>query len=96
MFNMVRIEGRLGKDAEVIKFEDGNKMVKFDLAHNGDTATTWVPIRVYKDEVKTAAKLKKGTLVFVEGELRERRYISRKTNQTVKYLYVRTEDVTKR
>ena len=95
MLNQIRIDGRLGKDAETITFEDKNKMVMFDIAHNGESATTWVPIRVVKDGSKAAGKLKKGTLVRIEGELRERRYVSQQTNQTVKYLYIRAEKVTK-
>ena len=72
MQNKIVVEGRLGKDAELVDFND-RKLVRFDIAHTEDSVT-WIPVRVFGKLVETASQLTKGTMIKVTGALRQRNY----------------------
>lgn len=68
------IDGRIGKDAEVLTTNGGRKYVKFSLANNfyrnKETKTDWFEVVSYDDFVveKLAPMLTKGKYIFVIGE----------------------------
>ncbi len=84
--NKIFLLGFTGKDPEVRAFENGGKVASFSLAttkrytdRNGDAQqqTMWHNIQVSGSSVDFVQKyVKKGDLVFVEGELTERTYKS--------------------
>lgn len=92
LINKIIVEGRLGKDAEIVEFKE-KQMTRFDLAHNADS-TTWIPVRVFgKKLVVASAKLTKGALVKVTGSLRQRKVTI--NGQSRDYLYVRADKINK-
>lgn len=92
LINKIVVEGRLGKDAEIVEFNE-KQMTRFDIAHNGDS-TTWVPVRVFGPNlIKMSSKLTKGTLVKVTGSLRQRKLVA--NGKSVDYLYVRAVKINK-
>jgi single-strand DNA-binding protein len=84
--NKIFLLGFTGKDPEVRTFENGSRIASFTLAttkrytdRNGDAQqqTMWHNIQVSGNSVDFVQKyVKKGDLVFVEGELTERTYKS--------------------
>lgn len=91
--NKVMLIGRIGKDPEVISFENGTKKVSFSLATsdnyrdkdgNWQEQTEWHNIVVWGTLANDIADKKrnyiKGDLLFVEGRIRTRQY---KDNQEV-------------
>jgi single-strand DNA-binding protein len=86
----VELIGNLGGDALVKDFGD-QKCIYFSVAHNGSYTdaqserhekTVWVNCRKYfTKEDKLSPYLKKGTRVFVRGELSTKIYDSRGTLQ---------------
>ena len=84
--NKIFLLGFTGKDPEVRTFENGNRIASFTLAttkrytdRNGEVQqqTMWHNIQVSGNSVDFVQKyVKKGDLVFVEGELTERTYKS--------------------
>lgn len=83
--NKVIIEGRLGKNPEVVTFKDGNKQARFSVAtdeswidkKSGErvTKTEWHTVVVRGRNVDTVEKyIKKGTSVLVDGKLQHRSY----------------------
>ena len=84
--NYVNFIGSMGKDAEVVSFESGAKIVKFNLAisesykNKNDEwvdKTHWVSC-IYQNKselaIERAAGLKKGDTLFVEGSINENKY----------------------
>jgi len=77
--NKVQLIGRLGKDPEIINFENGNKMAKFSLAiddsykdKNGEKVerTYWHNIAITGGLVKVVEDyVTKGKEIAVEGKL---------------------------
>jgi single-strand DNA-binding protein len=77
--NKTILVGRLGKDPETRTFQDGGKVVNFSLA-TSDTwrdaqgvkqeKTQWHNIAIFNDALAEVAEryLKKGALVYVEGQ----------------------------
>ncbi len=83
--NKVQLIGRLGKEPEIITFEDGNKLAKFPLATDDDykdkdekkvERTDWHNIVVrQKGLVKIVEEyVSKGQQVLIEGKLTNRSY----------------------
>jgi single-strand DNA-binding protein len=82
--------GRLGKDPEVRRLENGAAVAKFSLATdesykdnagNKVEQTEWHNIVVWRSQAEVAEKyLKKGMLIYVEGKLTTREYTD-KDNQ---------------
>lgn len=82
MLNKVTLIGNLGGDPEIIKNGDKKTFAKFSLATNkkwknpdGEEVekTTWHHIMVFRQNtieyLSNSENIKKGDLVFVEGEL---------------------------
>ena len=69
------VDGRLGKDAEVKVSQNGDKYLKFSLANrvykNGEEDTVWYDVITSKPEFlnKLPEFLKKGSYVIVNGPL---------------------------
>lgn len=90
MLNKVMLIGRLGRDPEVRKLDNGATVAKFSLATDesykdkeGNTVqqTEWHHIIVWRALAEIAEKfLKKGMLVYVDGKLTHREYTD-KDNQ---------------
>ena len=75
--NTWTITGRLGKDAEVKTFNDGNKVANLNVAvedrkknANGEyeITTTWVQAHLNNPSDKMVSALKKGTLLMLQGK----------------------------
>lgn len=75
--NYWTITGRLGKDAEVKTFNDGNKVANLNVAvddrkknANGEyeTTTTWVSAHLNNPSDKMVSALKKGSLLMLQGK----------------------------
>ena len=85
--NKVILIGRLGRDPEIITFENGNKKVTFSLAtseryrdrdQNWVEQTDWHSIVVLgylaNDIAEGRRNYAKGDLMYIEGKLRTRQY----------------------
>lgn len=82
--NKVILVGNLGKDPEVKTTKDGQKMVKFSLATgeswkdkegNKKERTEWHNVVVFCDVIsEIASHLKKGSPVYIEGRLQNRKW----------------------
>ncbi|WP_335973197.1 single-stranded DNA-binding protein [Gaetbulibacter jejuensis] len=82
--NKVQLIGRLGQDPEIITFNDGGKIAKFNLAiddsykdKNGEKIerTYWQSIVVKNGLVKVVESyLTKGKEIAIEGKLTNRSY----------------------
>ncbi|MCD6112991.1 MAG: single-stranded DNA-binding protein [Bacteroidales bacterium] len=82
--NKVILIGRLGKDPEVMTFENGTKKVSFSLAttetYKGkdgtkQSKTEWHNIVLWRGLADVAEKyLKKGDKIYLEGKIRSRQY----------------------
>jgi single-strand DNA-binding protein len=90
--NKVKLFGYLGKGPEQLNFEDGEaggRVVKFSLATSESWAdrdtgercerTHWHQIAVFNDALTeiTLQHLRKGSLVYVEGQLETRKWQGR-------------------
>jgi single-strand DNA-binding protein len=84
--NKVLLIGRLGKDPELREFPSGGKVCNFSLA-TSDTwkdsntgerqeRTSWHNIAIYNDRLAEIAEqyLKKGSQVYIEGQLETRKW----------------------
>jgi len=71
----ILIDGRIGKDAEVLSTVTGKKYIRFSLANdtftNGETKTEWFDVTCYDPFVvdKRASFLTKGRYVIISGTL---------------------------
>ena len=84
--NKVILVGNLGKDPEQQSFANGGSVVKFSLATSeswNDKATNerrekteWHNVVIYNDNIGKIAKqyLRKGSKVYVEGQIQSRKY----------------------
>lgn len=85
--NKVMLIGRIGKDPEVISFDNGTKKVSFSLAttdhyrdreNNWQEQTEWHTIVVWgalaNDIAERRRNYIKGDLLYVEGKIRTRQY----------------------
>lgn len=85
--NRVELQGYLGRDAEVKKFDSGRALVTFSLATSESyknskgewvNNTAWHNITLWQNGKKPDADyLKKGALVRIEGKLNTRKYTDR-------------------
>lgn len=90
-FNRVTLIGNSGKEAEFKMLEDETQVAKFSIAttetyrlKNGDTQsrTDWHTIIAWRGLATLAHQfIKKGSLVFIEGKLRNRQYADKEGNK---------------
>jgi single-strand DNA-binding protein len=84
MINKVTLIGNLGNDPEIRRLENGTMVGRFSLATNESykdkdgnfqTTTEWHNVIVWRDLAEKAEKsLKKGTMCYVEGKIKYRKY----------------------
>ncbi len=83
--NNIRLEGNLGKDAELKTTAKGD-VVNFTLAVNEDWTdkkgvahkqTDWFDVEVWGPKTKNAATLKKGEALMLDGKVRTGSYTSK-------------------
>jgi single-strand DNA-binding protein len=83
--NKVILLGRLGKDPEVRNFQNGGKVVNFSLATserwkdsdgNQKERTEWHNVAIFNEKLGEIAEryLRKGLLVYLEGQLQTRKW----------------------
>ena len=84
--NKVLLLGNLGSDPEIRVSQEGNKMATFSIATNEtwkdkntnekQQRTEWHRIVIFSPGLAELAEkyLKKGSLIYVEGQLRNRKY----------------------
>ncbi len=82
--NSVQLIGNLGKDVELVKFENGNQLAKMSLATNeyyrnkeGEKVeeTQWHNIVAWGKKAEVMAKLlKKGSEIAIQGKLTHRTF----------------------
>ena len=87
MINKVILVGRLGADPEVKQTKKGDTMANLSLATNKkfkeDEKTTWHKVVVFDPRIAdTMSKYaKKGTMLYIEGEIETRSYKDASDNQ---------------
>lgn len=89
--NKVQLIGRLGQDPEIITFEDGGKIARFNLAtddsykdKNGNKVerTYWHPVVVKNGLVKVVENyVTKGKEIAIEGKLTNRSWDDKDDNK---------------
>ena len=84
--NKVILLGRLGGDPEIRVSQDGNKIAKFSLATSENwkdkstnekkERTEWHKVVIFSPGLAdiTEKYLKKGSLIYLEGQIRSRKY----------------------
>lgn len=80
--NVVLLSGRLGKDAEYRKFENGNAVVRINLAtsesyKDGEEwkqKTEWHIVVIWGYRADRAKYYKKGDLITIKGKIKTRTY----------------------
>lgn len=71
----ITLDGRLGKDAEVLTAKNGRQYVRFNIANNlytsGSERTDWFDVTCYDPFVveKKSQYLKKGSYVIITGQI---------------------------
>jgi len=93
MYNKAILIGRLGKDPELRYTASGTAVTKFTLATNrrwrgkdgqSQEETTWHDIVCWARTAEIAGEyLKKGSLVFIEGEIQKRNWQDKNGNNRV-------------
>ncbi len=88
--NKVFLIGNLGKDPEVRRLENGTTVANFPLATteyykdksgNRQEQTEWHNIVVWRALAEVAEKyLRKGSMVFIEGKIRTRKWEDKEKN----------------
>lgn len=81
------VSGHLGNDPEVKTTNRGTQYTTFRIANHeytdGENVTYWFTVTVWEPTLQNFCKsLKKGSLVYVDGEYTDRTYLSNKTNTT--------------
>lgn len=81
------VSGHLGNDPEVRATNRGTQYTTFRIANHeytdGENVTYWFTVTVWEPTLQNFCKsLKKGSLVYVDGEYTDRTYLSNKTNTT--------------
>lgn len=86
MWQKVQIIGNVGRNAELKYTKEGIAICDFSVAVNKtfgkgedrQQRTTWFKVTVWRDRAEVAAKyIKKGMLIFVEGEITASAYMSK-------------------
>ena len=84
MINRVILMGRLGKDPEVKRLENGKIVAKLNLATNEiyqkdgvrHEVTEWHNLEMWDKQAEFAEKyLMKGRIIYIEGKIRTEKYI---------------------
>jgi single-strand DNA-binding protein len=91
--NKVILVGNLGRDPEVRTFQSGDRVVSFSLAlteswrdkNSGErkSRTEWVQISIFNDALGKIAEsyARKGSKVYLEGQIQSREYTDKDGNQ---------------
>lgn len=82
MINKVTLIGRIGSAAEVRELQSGATVATFSLATNENyqkngewvQETTWHNIVCWRQLAERAAKIEKGSLLYLEGKITNRTY----------------------
>lgn len=85
MINRVVLVGRLTRDPELKRTNNGNSVASFTVAidnrmkgPNGEKTTSFIPCTVWNQQAENACRfIHKGSLVGVEGRLNQRTYVSK-------------------
>ena len=83
MLNRIVLKGRLTKDVELRKSNEGNAIANFDLAvdnprkeADGTRGTSFFPVKVFGASAENLAKfVKKGSAVAVDGSIQQRNFM---------------------
>lgn len=83
MLNRIVLKGRLTKDVELRKSNEGNAIANFDLAvdnprkeADGSRGTSFFPVKVFGASAENLAKfVKKGSAVAVDGSIQQRNFM---------------------
>lgn len=100
---MIKLQaiGYLGKDAESKQFDNGKTVINFSVAHsekykdksgNQQSKTTWVECAYWTERTGLLPYLKKGTMVYVEGQP-EARGFQKADGSTTASLVVRVMNI---
>lgn len=89
MLNRVIIMGRLGRDPELRKTQNGVSVTSFSVAcdrdykpENGERETDWINVTAWRNTADFVAKyFTKGRMALVEGRLQTRDYTDRDGNK---------------
>lgn len=84
----VNVIGRLGNEPKLETLEKGTQLYSLSLAtddyRNSKTETIWCRVTVFNQNLfNKISKLKKGSLISVQGNARVSAYIDKKTNEPV-------------
>ena len=83
MLNKIMLIGNLGRDPELNVTAEGTPVTKFSLAvsrktSNGEKETEWFNIVTWRQLAETCERyLHKGSKVYIEGRLTQRKYTDR-------------------
>ena len=88
MINRVVLVGRLTKDPELRRTQNGTAVTSFTLAidnrfknENGDKTTSFIPCVVWNQQAENCVRfIHKGSLVGIEGRLNQRTYQNKEGN----------------
>jgi single-strand DNA-binding protein len=81
-FSQIQLLGNLGRDPEMNYTPDGTAVCKFSIAVSkkvkGSEETTWYNCTAWRNLAEMlSTHLKKGQMVFVQGDLQVRQYTTR-------------------
>lgn len=96
--NIIHIIGRVGQDIKSRQLESGQKVQSFSLASNtrrkGQEETIWYNITVWGDRFDRMLEyVKKGSLLYVVGELQKPRLYQDKSGETQVSVDVTAESI---
>ena len=88
MINRVVLVGRLTRDPELRRTQNGTAVTSFTLAidnrfkdENGDKTTSFIPCVVWNQQAENCVRfIHKGSLVGIEGRLNQRTYQNKEGN----------------
>lgn len=92
MFCKIHLIGRVGREPERKTFQNGDEIANLSVAttekwrgKDGATKehTEWNRVLVYRGLVKSVTRVKKGDLVYIEGQLRTRKWDKNGQEKTV-------------
>lgn len=92
-FARITVVGHLGKDPESRYLQNGTLVVNFSMAASGrkrgnDAPTTWFAVSAFGEQAERIATMvergyiKKGSLLYVEGQFETRQYQANGQNRT--------------
>ena len=85
MLNRIVLTGRLTRDPELRRTTSDKAVASFTLAvddnvknENGEKSTTFITVSIFNQQADNVAKfLRKGSLVGVDGRIRQRTYLNK-------------------